>query len=164
MRGGEESLTCPIFRHSKRLGWLNIPTTRCDIFIAPGSGTLGTLWPPEPPFDERGLIEPLARPSGTISTRRITPEELAEFRRDPRLLYGKQFLYVGYENLDNDDSDGSKAPSQNGLLYEITKYSFCQAGHFVSVRSEGCRYPNDRPLAQVFECISVSDLVEQNEG
>jgi hypothetical protein len=103
----------------------------------------------------------LERPAGPLTTSPVTPPQLADFRRDPRLLHGKRFVNV-QRNIDagavDDGRDLGMGPS-NELFYEIRGVMYA-GSDVVMVLFEGCRVPDERPLAEMLDFIAESELVE----
>jgi hypothetical protein len=132
------------------------------MFAALGSSTFAGLWPPEPPYDESGLVEPFARPSAKLTTSRITPQHLADFQRDPLLLRRQQFLYHGLV-VGGDGGGAETSRPQNGLLCKVTGLLATEQGNFAIILFEGSRYPVQQPVEVVLKLLSASEVVVEEE-
>ncbi len=90
-------------------------------------------------------MEPFARPSATHSTQPFTPQQLADFRREPLLLRRLQSFCHGAVVSGNggDGGRGAVEPTprpENGLLGKVAGITFGERDTAI-VYIDGSRYP-----------------------
>jgi hypothetical protein len=106
------------------------------------------------------MADVLVRPSGKLSTSAVTEQQLDDFGRDPRSMYGKCFAFIRPASDDNEDDcrDLGLGPS-NELFYKVDSTYF--KGHdMVKVLFEGCRVPDELSLDNLLKLIAQSELVD----
>jgi hypothetical protein len=104
---------------------------------------------------DRGLTEAFARPSGELRTRPITEEPLDEFRRDPSVMCDRRFLVLERAA----SGDEPTAPPGKDVFYEVISVLSNRQAKKVNVLFEGCRVPDQIPLANILELVAESKLV-----
>jgi hypothetical protein len=85
------------------------------------------------------VVMPLTKSAQARSTRRITPDEIVLFRRDPTTLVNKQFMFNAGDEL-----------------YEIMEASFAAGGWSYKVRFEGCVDSVNFSIDTMFEMLEES--------
>jgi hypothetical protein len=88
------------------------------------------------------MSDALARPPGTLATAPVTPLQLADFRRDPRTLYGKCFIQLVLDPDNNDTAedtgrDALQMGPSNELFFRIEGVAYGKGGDVVKVLFEG---------------------------
>jgi hypothetical protein len=108
------------------------------------------------------------RPLSPLRMRRVTSQQLADFRRDPRALLEKRFVEVVEPAAAVDDADDGgaaaaavdSAPRQTNLYFEIVGMMTLR-GKAMHVMFEGSRAPDQRTVADTLELVARSCMVEE---
>jgi hypothetical protein len=123
--------------------------------------------PPSLPFlPYSSKAKPFKRATVKLSSSPVTVLQLAEYRRNPRSMIGKQFLRIEPFEPDEDPDDNYDFDDDmwmgpcNELFYKVVGILFHEDGDVVKVIFEGCRIPDERPLAEMLELVGQSELVQ----
>ncbi len=99
--------------------------------------------------------------------RRLMPEQLAAFRRDPPSLVNKSFLCHLPGATDDDAGDGGSGPSaeqrDNELFFGVVGY-MTWPNYVMCVLFEGSSTPNQLTVKGTMELVKNSQLVEIGVG
>ncbi len=101
----------------------------------------------------------LVRPSCKLSTSAVTEQQLGDFRRDSRRIYGKSFVFIRPSgDTDEDDCRDLGLGPSNELFYKVDSTYF-RGRDMVKVLFEGCRVPDELFLDDLLKLIARSQCV-----
>ncbi len=123
--------------------------------------------PALPPATEQATTNVFERPAAPLAVRRLMPEQLAAFRRDPPSLVNKSFLCHLPGATDDDAGDGGSGPSaeqrDNELFFGVVGY-MTWPNYVMCVLFEGSSTPNQLTVKGTMELVKNSQLVEIGVG